>query len=252
MRKFFVSSNQINEDRISITNEDVNHIRNVLRLKTGCKIKINDTDNNISYICDIEEIEKEEVICKIIEKIENKTENNVDIHVFQGLPKADKMELIIQKCTELGASAFIPVNFKRSIVKLEGHDADKKIERWQKIAEVAAKQSERDIIPEVKTIQKVENICNLMGNYDIVIVAYELEEKNFIKNELLKLKNLKENFKIAVVIGPEGGIEESEIDILKSAGAHVVTLGKRILRTETAGIQIISVIMYELESLGGN
>lgn len=247
MRKFFVNSNQIEENEVRIIGEDVNHIKNVLRLKTGNEIKICDSDSNVNYICSIEEIKKDEIICSIIEKAKNEAESNVEIHIFQGLPKADKLELIIQKGTELGASKFTPVNFKRSIVKINDKDAKKKIDRWQKIAEVSAKQSGRDIIPKVSNIENVKNICNLVQNYDIVIVAYELEEKNFIKDELLKLKNSKNNFKIAVVIGPEGGIEEDEIYVLRTAGAHIVTLGKRILRTETVAMQIISVIMYELE-----
>lgn len=252
MRKFFVDSNQIENGTITIIGDDVNHIKNVLRLKTNYKIKICDTDNNVNYICNIEKIEKENIECKIIEKAMNESEGNVEIHIFQGLPKADKMETIIQKGTELGASEFTPVNFKRSIVKLTGKDELKKIERWQKIAEVAAKQSGRDIIPKIKNIENVKNICNFIQNYDIVIVAYELEENNFIKNELLNIKNTKESFKIAVVIGPEGGIEKEEVDILRNAGAKIVSLGKRILRTETAPLQLIAIIMYELENLGGN
>ena len=118
MRKFFVNSNQIEGNEIRIINEDVNHIKNVLRLKTGSKIKICDNDNNLNYICSLEKIEKEEIICKIIEKVESETESNVEIHVFQGLPKADKMEMVIQKGTELGVMEFIPVNFKRCIVKI--------------------------------------------------------------------------------------------------------------------------------------
>ena len=246
MRKFFVNSNQIKEDKIKIINEDVNHIKNVLRLKPNCKIKICDIDNNINYICNIEEL-KEEIICKIIEKAENETESNVKIDIFQGLPKSDKMEFIIQKGTELGVSEFTPVSFKRSIVKLDEKDEKKKIERWQKIAVTASKQSGRDIIPKINKVENVKNICNLVPNYDIVILTYELEENNHIKNELMQLKNLKNNYKIAVIIGPEGGIEEDEINTLKNAGAKVVTLGKRILRTETVALQIASIIMYELE-----
>ena len=158
------------------------------------------------------------------------------------------MELIIQKGTELGVSTFWPVSFKRSIVKLSGKDEIKKVDRWQKIAEVAAKQSHRDLIPEVKNIINIKNICDLIQDYDVVLLAYENEENNYIKNELQNIKNSKEKLKIAVIIGPEGGIEEEEIKILEEAGSKVISLGKRILRTETVALQVSSIIMYELEN----
>lgn len=143
---------------------------------------------------------------------------------------------------------FIPINFKRTIVKIDDKSEAKKILRWQKIAEVAAKQSGRDIIPAVENIKNVKNICNLIPEYDIVIVAYELEKENSLKTVLKELKKCdKEEYKIAVVIGPEGGIDESEIDILKSAGAKIITLGNRILRTETVALAMSAIINYELE-----
>lgn len=248
MRKFFVSSNEINEREIKILGENVNHIRNVLRLEVGEKIKIGNKETSENYICEITEITKEYVNCNILEKIESEVESNIELTVFQGLPKADKMELIIQKGTELGVYDFIPVEFKRSIVKLSGKDELKKIERWQKIAEMAAKQSGRDIIPKINHVQNLKNICQLISNYDIVLVAFENEENNSLKKELLKIKQTKEKFKIAIVIGPEGGIEDSEVEILQEAGAKIVTLGKRILRTETAPLNMVSIIMYELET----
>ena len=247
MNKFFVKENQIVDNQISILGEDVNHIKNVLRLNYGDKIKVCDTDNTINYICEVNKISKEEVECIIIEKVENEAEGNVELHIFQGLPKADKMELIIQKGTELGISKFIPVKFNRSIVKLTGKDEIKKIERWQKIAEVAAKQCGRDIIPKVEKIENVKNICNLFQNYDIVLVAYELEKENYIKQELKAIEK-KDKYKIAVVIGPEGGIEPEEIELMNKSNSRVISLGKRILRTETVAMQVASIIMYELEN----
>lgn len=252
MRKFFVNSNQISNNKIEIINEDVNHIKNVLRLSIGEKIKICDSENLENYVCEITEISSKSVICNIIEKVPGEAEGNVELHIFQGLPKADKMELIIQKGTELGAAEFIPVSFKRSIVKLSGKDEDKKIERWQKIAEVASKQSMRDIIPKVRNILNIKNLCSEIKNYDLALVAYELEDNNYIKSELLKIKEKDKNYKIAIVIGPEGGIDESEVEELKNAGAKIVSLGKRILRTETVALQVSSIIMYELENNGGN
>lgn len=251
MRKFFVKENQINSELITILDEDVNHIKNVLRLNVGENLQICDIDSSKNYICEILELTAKSVTCKILEEIQSIAEGNVELHIFQGLPKADKMELIIQKGTELGVSEFVPVSFKRSIVKISPKDEKKKIDRWNKISEVAAKQSKRDIIPKVRNVESIKNVCNEIKSYDIVLLAYELEENNYIKNELLKIKNTKENYKIAVIIGPEGGIEKEEVEVLENAGAKVISLGKRILRTETVALQVSSIIMYELEN-GGN
>ena len=251
MRKFFVKENQINNELITILDEDVNHIKNVLRLNVGEILQICDIDSSKNYICEILELTAKSVTCKILEEIQSIAEGNVELHIFQGLPKADKMELIIQKGTELGVSEFVPVSFKRSIVKISPKDEKKKIDRWNKISEVAAKQSKRDIIPKVRNVESIKNVCNEIKDYDIVLLAYELEENNYIKNELLKIKNTKENYKIAVIIGPEGGIEKEEVEVLENAGAKVISLGKRILRTETVALQVSSIIMYELEN-GGN
>ena len=248
MRKFFVNNENVFEDSIRITGSDINHIKNVLRLKIGDKIQICNQNTSENYICEIMKFDNECVETKIIENVQGFAEGNVELHIFQGLPKADKMELIIQKGTELGVSKFIPVSFKRSIVKLSGKDEAKKIDRWQKIAEVAAKQSHRDLVPKVTGIVSVKNICGLIQGYDIVLLAYEDELDNYIKSELLKIKDTKEELKIAVIIGPEGGIENEEVQILKKAGVKVVSLGKRILRTETVALQVSSIIMYELEN----
>lgn len=251
MRKFFVKENQINSELITILDEDVNHIKNVLRLNVGENLQICDIDSSKNYICEILELTAKSVTCKILEEIQSIAEGNVELHIFQGLPKADKMELIIQKGTELGVSEFVPVSFKRSIVKISPKDEKKKIDRWNKISEVAAKQSKRDIIPKIRNVESIKNVCNEIKDYDIVLLAYELEENNYIKNELLKIKNTKENYKIAVIIGPEGGIEKEEVEVLENAGAKVISLGKRVLRTETVALQVSSIIMYELEN-GGN
>ncbi|MCI8309252.1 MAG: 16S rRNA (uracil(1498)-N(3))-methyltransferase [Clostridia bacterium] len=246
MRKFFVDISQVNENKITICGDDVNHIKNVLRLDTNEKILVGVKNVEKNYICSISEILKKEIICDILEESKMLTESNVKIDIYQGLPKADKMELIIQKGTELGVNAFIPVNFKRTIVKFDEKDKLKKLDRWQKIAEVAAKQSGRNIIPKIKNIENIKNICNLIPEYDIVLVAYECEDKNSLKNELKKLNN-KDRLNIAVVIGPEGGIEEQEVQTLQESGAKIVTLGKRILRTETVALAITAIINYELE-----
>ncbi len=248
MAKFFVKTNQIENNKIIILDEDVNHIKNVLRMEIGDKIQICNLETSENYSCKIENLTEKEIKCDIIEKLESKAESNVHINIFQGLPKADKMELIIQKCTEIGAAEFTPVNLKRCIVKLDSKDEKKKIERWQKIAEVAAKQSKRDIVPKINIIKNLNEVCNLISKYDIVLVAYEEEKQNKLQDELIKIKNINKNYNIAVVIGPEGGIEQEEIFKLKENGAKIITLGNRILRTETAPIVITSNIIYELEN----
>ena len=249
MKKFFIKQDQIKNNVIEIINEDVNHIKNVLRLEEETLIQVSDGIKN--YISKIIRIEKDKVICEIIEELENENEAKVQIDIFQGLPKSDKMEYIIQKCTELGVNEYFPVSLKRSVVKLSGKDEQKKIERWQKIAEGAAKQSGRDIIPKINNIKNINNICEIIKENDIFIVAYELEKEKSFKSILKDLDKNKEQ-KIGVLIGPEGGIEEEEINKLKENGAKIVTLGKRILRTETVALVLSSIIMYEFNELGGN
>jgi len=248
MYKFFVKQNQIENDKITINNNDVNHIKNVLRLSEGEKIEISNSDNGESYICKILNFENDVVNCEIEDTLEANIEPNIYIHIMQGLPKSDKMELIIQKCTELGVKEFTPVSLNRCIVKLNGKDEVKKIERWQKISEVAAKQSKRSIIPKINEVIKLNKVIELIKEYDIILVAYEEEKNNTVKRELQKLEK-SEELKIGVLIGPEGGIEKEEIDMLKQAGTKIVTLGNRILRTETAPIVMASIIMYELNEM---
>ena len=235
MPRFFVRTNQISNDNIDIIGEDVKHIKNVLRKQIGDKIEVCNQDTGDSYKCEIKNFSEDEIKTNIIEKLKN-IQEKVQVDIYQGLPKSDKMELIIQKSVELGANAIIPVNMKRCVVKLEGKDEAKKTDRWQKIAESAAKQCGRSFIPEVK---------NLINEYDAIIVAYENEKENTLKSELQKLNSA--NLKIGIVIGPEGGLEESDIKLLRENGARIVTLGNRILRTETVALNVLSIIMYEFE-----
>lgn len=247
MPKFFVKDNQIKDQYINIINDDINHIKNVLRLNKEDYIQICNSDTGKNYKAKIEEINQEFIKCKIEEILNQNNESNVCIHIYQGLPKADKMELIIQKCTELGVQKIIPVEMERSIVKINDKDKQKKIERWQKIAEVASKQSGRDKILQVENILNFKNIIDIIENYDAFIVTYEKEEINALKKELIQLKNI-ENPKIAVLIGPEGGIDIKEIEKLNNTNAKIVTLGKRILRTETVALIVSGIINYELEN----
>ena len=251
MSKFFVKENQIKNNIVKIIGQDVNHIRNVLRLNLEDQIKICNEDTSENYNCSIKQIEKDEIICEIKEKVASQVESNVEITIFQGLPKADKMELIIQKSTELGASKFVPVALNRCIVKLSGKDAQKKIERWQKISEVAAKQCGRDLIPKIENIENIEEVKNQIPDFDLFFVAYEQEKNVYLKQVLQEVDKNKEKIKIAFLIGPEGGLEEKEVEQMKNAGAKVISLGNRILRTETVALSVTSIIMYELENFGG-
>lgn len=248
MPRFFVKNEQIKGTTIEILGEDVKHIKNALRKQIGDNIEICDQDTEKSYICEIEKIGNESILTNIIEELQS-YDDNIKVDIYQGLPKADKMELIIQKSVELGVNSIIPVAMKRCVVKIESKDESKKIARWQKIAESAAKQSGRSTIPEIKNIVNIEKIIQLIKEYDCVIVAYENEKNNTIKRELLEIKEkVHDKVKIAVIIGPEGGLEEKDVELLKHNGAKIVTLGHRILRTETVALNVLSVIMYELEN----
>lgn len=248
MPKFFVAEEQINNNKIEINGQDVKHIKNVLRKKIGDKLTICNVEQALDYLCEIRNIEDDTISCNIIEKSENNAESNIKVTIFQGLPKADKMELVIQKSVELGVYEITPVEMKRCVVKLNEKDKNKKIERWQKISEVASKQSGRNIIPKINSIKRLNEICDLCSKYDILIVAYENEQKITLKQELKNAKKQeKDEYKIGVLIGPEGGIAPEEIETLKNNGAKIITLGKRILRTETVALNILSIIMYELQ-----
>lgn len=206
MPKFFVKQEQIKENEIIIKGQDVNHIKKVLRAKIGDELQICNSKTKENFLCDIENIENEEILCQIKQKIEEKTESNIEVTIFQGLPKADKMEYIIQKSVELGVYDIIPVEMRRCVVKLDEKDKNKKQLRWQKISEVAAKQCGRDIIPEIKNVINIKNLCNLIEKYDILLVAYENEKENTLKEQLKAVKekiNLEKNnnnIKIGIVI----------------------------------------------------
>lgn len=250
MPKFFVDNNQIVEDKIKIVGNDVNHIKNVLRKKEGDILTICNAQNGKDYLGEISKITDKEIECKINEELLNNVESNIKVTIMQGLPKSDKMELIIQKSVELGVFDITPIEMKRCVVKLNEKDKQKKITRWQKISEVASKQCGRNIIPKINPVTNIKNICNLIKEYDIVLVAYENESKTTIKEKLKQIKqsyDARKTIKIAIIIGPEGGIDEDEIKLLEENGAKLITLGKRILRTETVALNVLSIIIYELE-----
>ena len=247
MPRFFVKANQVQNEIIKILGEDVNHIKNVLRKNIDSEIEICNQDSGKAYHCKILSIKDDEILCNILEEMKEQ-ESRVKVDIYQGLPKADKMEFIIQKSVELGVNSIIPVKMSRCIVKIDKKDEKKKLDRWNKISESAAKQCGRNFIPEIKPMIDIKDIINLKDKYDEILVAYENEKENYIKNELIKLKELKQELNLAIIIGPEGGLEEKDVMVLKENGAKIVSLGNRILRTETVALNILSVIMYELEN----
>ena len=251
MHHFFVDPSSIEEGIVRIVGTDLNHMKNVLRMKPGEEVLISDGTGK-DYNCQVKEYGAEEGILVILSENADSRELPSRIWLFQGLPKSDKMELIIQKNTEVGIKSIVPVIMERTVVKLDEKIASKKLERWQKIAEIAAKQSMRDIIPQIGNITKLKDIDTT--EFDAVLVAYENEEHNMLKTELQKLeRKIKSNnsseqqYNIAIVIGPEGGISEKELVMLAEKNAKFVSLGKRILRTETAGVVMAGNIIYELE-----
>ena len=243
MYHFFVEPHQIGAEEIRIEGADVNHIRNVLRMKPGEEILISSREGG-DYFCRVEELEPEYVSAKILEEWENK-ELPARIHLFQRLPKGDKMELIIQKAVELGAYRVVPVSMKRSVVKLDAKKADAKRKRWNAVSESAAKQSKRSLIPEVAPLMTYKEAVKEAAGYDMVLLPYESADGIRKTRELLA--SVKPGTDIAVFIGPEGGFEDEEVELARENGAEIVTLGKRILRTETAGLCMLSALMLQLE-----
>ncbi len=246
MPKFFVDPPYVHEKTIEIIGDDAKHIANVLRCQIGEELILCD-GSGYDYFCKIAQISdvtKLTVLADIIEKKKSETEPNTKLTLFQGLPKADKMELIIQKAIELGVDSIVAVSTERTIVKLDKKEA-KKIERWQKIAEAAAKQSFRGKIPEIHgSVLSMKEALAMAQENDHILIPYEEEEKTRLKDVVPNMKN---GDSIGIFIGPEGGFSKSEIDQAIAKNAVSITLGKRILRTETAGIAVISILLHELE-----
>lgn len=245
MYQFFVEPEQIQDRRIIITGNDVNHIRNVLRMKPGEELAVSNGIDGREYRCGIETITEEEVICTLRFIKEEGVELPARIYLFQGLPKADKMELIVQKSTELGVYEVIPVAAKRCVVRLDDKKAAAKVSRWQGIAEAAAKQSRRGIIPNVRPVMSMKEAVRYAGTMDIRLIPYELAED--MRHTRKVIEAVRQGMNVAVFIGPEGGFEQSEVEMAAAAGIDAITLGKRILRTETAGLTVLSWLMYHLE-----
>lgn len=245
MYHFFVEPGAIIDKTITITGKDVNHIKNVLRMKPGEEISVSTLDSSAEYRCLVRELSDDAVTCELIFIKEEGNELPSKVYLFQGLPKADKMELIIQKAVELGVFEIIPVEMKRCVVKLDDKKASSKIARWQGISEAAAKQSKRTIIPAVTMPMSFKEAVKKASEMDNKWVPYEMADGMPHTRELVR--NLVPSKSIAIFIGPEGGFEQSEIDLAREAGFEIITLGKRILRTETAGMVALSLIMMELD-----
>lgn len=239
MPKFFVTEEDIGNIYIKIHGEDVLHIKKVLRMREGDELEICDSEG-FDYVGRIELFDEDEIIVKILSKEKSQTEPPIRVTLFQGIPKAAKMDYIIQKTTELGIFDIVPCTLGRCVVKLEGN---KKIARWQKISEEAAKQSGRGIIPKIHDPVDLKTAIEMLKDYDLKFVPYECEEENNLRS-VLQGKN--DVTTVGFIIGPEGGFEKSEIELLKENGITPISLGRRILRTETAGEAVLAMVMYEL------
>lgn len=244
MHHFFVTPDQVQENQIYIVGSDVNHMKNVLRMKVGEKFQVSD-GNDKKYVCRIEQMNEEEVQAGILEEMQADTELPSQIYLFQGLPKNDKMELIVQKAVELGVWEVIPVSTKRAVVKLDAKKALKKVERWNAISESGAKQSGRTIIPKVTSVMTYREALSYAEQLDVVMIPYELAEGMEETKQFIDA--IQPGQSVGVFIGPEGGFEREEVEFAIQKGARPITLGKRILRTETAGLAVLAVLMYHLE-----
>lgn len=245
MYQFFVEPSQIQDKKIIITGSDVNHIKNVLRLKTGEEIAVRNGVDGREYRCGIEEFAQDQVICSLRFVKEEGVELPSKVYLFQGLPKADKMELIVQKSVELGVYEVIPLAVKRCVVKLDEKKARAKVNRWQGIAEAAAKQSRRGVIPVVREPMTMKEAAAYARGMDVKLIPYELAEDMAHTKKIIEAICPGES--VAVFIGPEGGFEEGEVTEAIAAGIVPITLGKRILRTETAGLAVLAWLMYHFE-----
>jgi len=245
MHRFFVEEPAMGEDSITITGGDVNHIKNVLRMSVGDKICVINGQNNKEYYCEITAVGNDAVDTRICEIRESDQELGNEVVLFQGLPKSDKMELIIQKAVELGVHTIVPVSTDRTVVKLDAKKEANKRKRWMSISESAAKQSGRLRIPEVTPVVSYREALEMAKKMDVRLIPYELAEGMEKTRELMS--SIQPGQSVAVFIGPEGGFESSEIEKAMEIGAWPITLGKRILRTETAGLVTLAMLVYNLE-----
>ena len=246
MSRFFIEKDQIFSDHVVITGEDVKHIRNVLRLSQGDIVTVCDGAGT-DYSVRIAEMDPARVKAEILQSAPNRNEPPIEVTLYQGLPKSDKMELIIQKGVELGVTSVVPVYTERTVVKLESRkDEERKTERWQRIAFEASKQCNRGIVPKIGMPVAFKKALELSAADHLRIIPYEKEAVHRLKS-CIPANNIE---KAAIFIGPEGGFSDKEIETAEALGVLPVTLGPRILRTETAGMAVLAIIMYEIGDIG--
>ena len=249
MQQFFVDPTDVKENRIFMQGPDVNHIKNVLRIRPGEDLRVSDGAGR-SWLCCVDHYEEKTAVLDILKRLDRDTELPSKIWLFQGLPKGDKMELIVQKAVELGVYRVVPFAAKRSVVRLDEKKGQKKQARWQLIAKGAAEQSGRGIIPEVAVPVSFEEALREAEGLDVVLIPYELEEG--MAGTVRIIESIRPGQSVGIFIGPEGGFEVDEVAKAENAGACAVSLGRRILRTETAGLAALSILMYHLESEAHN
>lgn len=235
----------VDNKTVTITGTDVNHIKNVLRMKPGEEFSVSTGEDSKEYRCAIREFLKDSVDCELRFIKEDNVELPSKIYLFQGLAKGDKMETVIQKAVELGVYEIIPVTMDRCVMKLDEKKISSRIARWQAIAEAAAKQSKRAIIPRVCEPMSFKNAVEYAADIDVKLIPYEMAEGMSHTRDIIS--GIKQGESVGIIIGPEGGISEGEIELAGKKGFEAVTLGKRILRTETAGMTVLSILMYHLE-----
>ena len=243
MHMFFVRPEQIREGRVAITGEDVNHIRNVLRMKPGERVRVSD-ETDFCGQCRVEALMEDRIVLTVEEEAPS-TELPAGITLFQGLPKGDKMDWIVQKNTELGVQRIVPVAMKRSVVRLEGKKAGARVSRWQAVAQSAGKQAGRTRLPEVSPVVSFAEALKEASGMDLLLLPYESAEGMTAARNLLG--QARPGMRIGILIGPEGGFEPSEVEAAVQAGWNVLSLGPRILRTETAGMAVAAALMLMLE-----
>ncbi len=243
MNHFFIGPDQVDGNLARITGSDVNHIVNVLRMETGEELEV--SGGNRTWLARILSVERELVTVELVRECES-TELPCSVTLLQGLPKGDKLENIIQKSVELGVSKVVPVAMKRCVAKLEEPKKQRaKLARWQAVAESAAKQSRRAVVPEVGAVLQWKEALALAGTFDVLLLPYE-NAKGMEETRRL-LSGIKPGCSIGIVIGPEGGFEDAEVEQMREAGAGVISLGRRILRTETAGPAVLAMLGFCLE-----
>lgn len=245
MQHFFVPPSQVGEGGIRVEGPDVNHMKNVLRMRPGEELMVSDGDNR-KYRCAVERYEEGSAYLKILEEEMADTELPSKIYLFQGLPKQEKMEWIVQKSVELGVCQVVPVMVRRCVVKLDEKKAQKKVSRWQQIAESAAKQAGRDYIPKVEQVLPYQEALKMADGLDVLLIPYELERDVEGSKEIIQA--IRPGQSVGIFIGPEGGFEKEEVEAAIAAGATPISLGRRILRTETAGLTALSLLMFHLEA----